>query len=648
MKTSKKSVKPAEKLPQGVSTLRLSARLLRQYGLPERWRVLAGLLLLALTSAVSLLQPWPMKLILDIVAGVRQPGGWLNDVAVSLGGGTPTVIAMLCLAILAAHLVAGTLNVLSSYLLIAAGLRMVNRLRCAVFDHVQRLSLRFHDNTSVGDSLYRVTWDTYSIQTIFNSGLVPAISSILTLVGVTAMLISRDLLTACVALAVMIPLTMLMRRLERPMTERSMLVHERESDISAHVQETLTGIRAVQAFGREKLESDRFRRGSDESLRAKLRLNVLETASGATVSLLLACGSAAVVWVAAVRVLQGRLTPGDVVLLVAYVAMLYKPLNSIARTSAQLQSAAARAWRVCSLLDAAPDVRDLPDAIEPPARAMGDIQLDNVTFGYTPGRAVLRGISATIGAGSTVALVGSSGAGKTTLVSLLMRFYDPDMGRVTLDGRDLPSVTLRYLRRNVALVLQEPILFAASIRENIAYGRPGATDDEVRAAAAAAGAARFIEALPKGYDTQIGERGVSLSGGQRQRLSIARAFLQDAPVLIMDEPTSALDAETEAALLRTLEELKRGRTTIIIAHRLSTIRGADKILVLDEGQVVESGSHDELLIRHGRYARLYETQFGRGPNDGPQPQKNAAGGPESSGAQAPVEHDQEVAGAVTL
>jgi ABC-type multidrug transport system fused ATPase/permease subunit len=335
-------------------------------------------------------------------------------------------------------------------------------------------------------------------------------------------------------------------------------------------------------------------------------------------------------------VLQGRLTPGDVVLLVAYVTMLYKPLSSIAKTSAHLQSAAARAWRVCSLLDAAPDVRDLPDAIEPPARAMGDIQLDNVTFGYTPGRAVLRGISATIGAGSTVALVGSSGAGKTTLVSLLMRFYDPDTGRVTLDGRDLRSVTLRYLRRNVALVLQEPILFAASIRENIAYGRPGATDDEVRAAAGAAGAARFIEALPKGYDTQIGERGVSLSGGQRQRLSIARAFLQNAPVLIMDEPTSALDAETEAALLRTLEELKRGRTTIIIAHRLSTIRGADTILVLDEGQIVESGSHDELLIRHGRYARLYETQFGRGPNGA------------QLGAGAPVEHDQEVAGAATL
>jgi ABC-type multidrug transport system fused ATPase/permease subunit len=346
---------------------------------------------------------------------------------------------------------------------------------------------------------------------------------------------------------------------------------------------------------------------------------VLETASGAVISLLLACGTAAVVWVTAMRILQGRLTPGDIVLFVAYVTMLYKPLNSIAKTSAQLQGAAARAWRVCSLLDATPDVRDRPDAVEPAARPTGEIRLDNVSFSYKPETMVLRGITTDIAAGTTVALVGPSGAGKTTLASLLMRFYDPDSGRVMLDGRDLRELTLGYLRQSVALVLQEPILFAASVRENIAYGRPGATDEAIRAAAAAAGAAKFIEALPDGYDTQIGERGVSLSGGQRQRLSIARAFLQDASILVMDEPTSALDAETEAALLQTLDQLKRGRTTIIIAHRLSTIRGADKILALDEGRIVESGSHALLLSQNGLYARLYVTQFGRA--SGPEAQE---------------------------
>jgi ABC-type multidrug transport system fused ATPase/permease subunit len=278
-----------------------------------------------------------------------------------------------------------------------------------------------------------------------------------------------------------------------------------------------------------------------------------------------------------------------------------------------LQGAAARAWRVVSLLDAAPEVRDCADPIEPTTRATGHITLQNVVFSYLPDQPVLRGITAEIAAGSTVALVGASGAGKTTLVSLLLRFYDPVSGRVTLDGHDLRAITLKYLRRSVALVLQEPILFAASVRENIAYGRPGATDEQVCAAAAAAGAAAFIQMLPHGYDTQIGERGVSLSGGQRQRLSIARAFLQDAPVLVMDEPTSALDAETEAALLRTLEQLKRGRTTIIIAHRLSTIRGADTILVLEQGRIVESGSHERLLQRNGVYARFYVAQFGSAP-----------------------------------
>jgi ATP-binding cassette subfamily B protein len=607
---------PLEQLPEGVSTLTLSARLLREYGAGERWRMAGGLVLLAATSGVYLLQPWPIKLIVDMLTGVRPPPPALASAASALGAGTGFVVGVLCLAILVTHLVAGVLNVLSTYLLVGAGLRMVNRLRCAVFDHVQRLSLRFHDANSVGDSLYRVTWDTYCIQTIFNNGLIPAISSTLTLAGITVMLVSRDPLVAGVALAVMIPLTLMTRRMERPMTQRSMLVHERESDISTHVQETLSGIRAVQAFGRETLESERFRRGADASLHAKLRLNVLETASGATVSLLLACGTSAVVWVTAVRVLQGRLTPGDIFLLVAYVAMLYKPLYSMAKTSAQLQGAAARAWRVCTLLDAVPDVRDRPGAIDPATRPVGAIRLEDVSFSYRPGNLVLRGITAELSAGTTVALVGPSGAGKTTLASLLMRFYDPDAGRITLDGRDLRELALAHLRRNVALVLQEPILFAASVRENIAYGRPGASDDAVRAAAAAAGAATFIDALPDGYDTLIGERGVSLSGGQRQRLSIARAFLQDAPILVMDEPTSALDAETEAALLHTLEQLKRGRTTIIIAHRLSTIRGADKIIVLEDGRIVESGAHAQLITQNGLYARLYATQFGYAPDAG--------------------------------
>jgi ATP-binding cassette subfamily B protein/subfamily B ATP-binding cassette protein MsbA len=310
-------------------------------------------------------------------------------------------------------------------------------------------------------------------------------------------------------------------------------------------------------------------------------------------------------------VIEGRLTAGDVVLMVAYVAMLYKPLETLAYMAATVQGAAAGARRVFTLLDATPDVTDSEGAITLPEMASGQVVLENVSFGYLENQHILHNISLQISAGETIALVGSSGAGKTTLVSLLLRFYDPTHGRITLDGYDLRTLKLQSLRRNVAIVLQEPVLFCASIRENIAYGRPDASIEAIKAAARAAGAHKFIEGLPNGYDAPIGERGVTLSGGQRQRLSIARAFLMDAPVLIMDEPTSALDAETEAHLLETLEQLMKGRTTIIIAHRLSTIRGADRIVVLQDGEVTEAGTHLELLARGSVYARLHSIQFGQ-------------------------------------
>ena len=605
---------------QPLGTWKLSVWLLHLCSGGEGAKIVFGVLALLIGSAIALLQPWPLKLVVDSVLGAHPPPTILTDLAMAVSQHLGIVanpqwglLLLLCLGVLLIQLLMGGFTVLSTYLLVAIGLRMVFRLRCRVFDHLQRLSLSFHDRTAVGDSLYRVTWDTYCVQALFNCGLIPALTASFTLLGIAGIMLFVDWLLTLVALAIGVPLVILIIKLDRPMRERSLQAAERDSAISTRVQETLSSIRAVQAFGREADESQRFGDHADASLRAKLRLTVLQSGSQAMVGFLLAVGTAAVVGIGAWRVLQGVLTVGDIVLLVSYLAMLYKPLETMAYTAATFQGAAASAGRIFGILDHTPEVRDKTGAIPLSVRTAGPIVFDHVSFAYDEGKQVLKDVCLEIPAGQTVALVGHSGAGKTTLANLAMRFYDPTEGRLLLNGNDLHSLTLESLRKNVALVLQEPVLFFSTIHENIAYGRPEATNEEIEAAAQAAGAHDFIRSLTNGYETQIGERGVTLSGGQRQRLSIARAFLKDAPILILDEPTSALDSTTERHVLEALQRLMKGRTTLIIAHRLSTVRDADQIVVLQDGRIAERGTHTDLVRLGGHYARLYCTPVGIQP-----------------------------------
>ena len=595
-----------------VGSFRRQARLLR-YVKPH-WRGLLVLLATMLANiALELLKPWPIKLVVDNVLGDDGIPGILR----ALPGveGQHGLLMWVAIGTVLIFLLGTLANVVYTYCSLLLGQRMTASLATDLFAHLQRLSVLFHNRRPVGDLISRVTGDSWCVNTLVTEAIVPAVQALVTLIAMFVVMWNLQPTLTLLALGVAPFLLIVIKVLGGPIKDRSREQRDLEGKMMNVVEQSLSAMPAVQAFTREEHEVRRFRSLADRNIVAYVRATVAGLWFELFAGLVTTLGTAAVIYVGADLALKGELSTGTIIVFLSYLGSLYDPLDSIAQTTTTVQGAAAEADRVSELLELEPAIADGPGAR--PAKVSGPIRYERVTFGYEPGRPVLREVDFVAQPGETVAIVGPTGAGKTTMMNLLIRFFDPDSGRITIDGVDLRDMRHRSLREQVAMVLQDPFIFPVSIAENIAYGRPDATRGQIEAAAVAANAHDYVSRLEHGYDTVVGERGATLSGGEKQRLSIARAFLKDAPVLILDEPTSALDARTEGALLEALERLMEGRISFIIAHRLSTIRRASRILVLDDGRIVESGSHAELLANDGLYAALYNRQIDVAEHDAP-------------------------------
>ena len=587
--------------------LRYIPRLLKY--LRPYWRLasLSGVLIL-LSSGLALLVPWPLKILVDSVLQGEPLPGFLETAFGPIEVNRFSILVAAVVAGFAVTLFTNAVTIADNYVNTKLQESIVLDFRSDLFQHAQRLSLAYHDQHRTGQMIFAINSQGGAVAALIM--MVPVLGqSVISLAGMFWVSFWINSTLALISLSIVPVLYYSVAYYMRHIQSRLQTVKGMEGESLSMIHEALSMLRVIVAFGREGYEFRRFRDQGERTVAARVNLTVRQTAFSLAVNTTTAFGTALVLGCGAYFVLQGQLTVGELLVVMSYVGMVYQPLEQISTTVGSLQEQLVSIGIAFGLLDAEQQVADLPGAHELTS-ARGRITFDHVSFNYAGRRETLKNITFDVPDGHVVAIVGPTGAGKTTLVSLIPRFYDPTDGRILLDGTDVRDLTLKSLRQQVSLVLQEPLLFATSISDNIRYGRLDATQEEIVEAAKAANVHEFIGALPKQYDTVLGERGVQLSGGERQRISIARAFLKNAPILILDEPTSSVDSKTEGVILDALDHLMVGRTTFIVAHRLSTVRHADLIVVLNHGEIAEMGTHQDLLERGGLYRQLHDIQSG--------------------------------------
>ena len=590
----------------------MNKRLIFDYLLRPHWKALTiAFIAVAVESITDLMEPWPIKVVLDYVIGSKPAPEWMaNFIDSVFGRDKLAVLNFAALAVVAIAVFGAVASYTEKYLTTKVAQWVMHDLRQTLYHHVQRLSLSFYDRTRTGDLITRVTSDIEAIQDFVQNALLGIVVDVITLVGMLAVMFYLNWKFTIIALAVAPLLFVQVYTLTHKIKHAARAVRQKEGEIVSVIEEALSSIRVVKAFATEKYEEQRLEKETLESMDIALRARSIKASLSPAVDIIVACGTCVVLWYGARLVMAGEITAGELVVFFLYLGKLYKPMRDLSKMSDTISKASVGAERIREIIGVEPErsLRDIRRA-RPAPSFKGKIEFDHVSFSYQDRGSVLEDVSFVIEPGQFAALVGPTGGGKTTIISLIPRFYDPTSGAVKIDDQNVRSFRLRSLRKQISFVLQDTLLFRGSIWQNIAYGKPEASREEIVRAAKLANAVEFIDKLPEGYDTQVGERGVTLSGGQRQRIAIARAIIRNSPILILDEPTTGLDAASEDQVIEALDRLMEGRTVLIISHHLALIRRANVIFVLKDGQIIERGTHDELLKGEGLYSEFYEIQF---------------------------------------